>query len=101
MEKLMELQLYPKVKREDNLKEYQKHLINVYKNIAVITEKIDGSNICILKCDNKLYPFSRKKLITDLSNFKGLEDWLEINRETLLKEMKNMEVLCCEYLGQV
>lgn len=95
----MELQLYPKVKRADNLEDYQKEKIKKAKAV-VITEKIDGSNICILKYNDKLYPFSRKKLITDLGNFKGLEDWLEINRDTLLKEMEDMDVLCCEYLGQ-
>ena len=77
-------------------------------NVCEITEKLDGSNLCILKKDNQLYIAQRNNIfsIEELEEIKekgmlyrGLYEWLKENKETLIKELRNCSCLCGEWLG--
>ena len=74
-----------------------------------VTEKLDGSNLCIFKKDDKVY-FAQRKRIYDLDEVKALDDkersnlykglyqWL-IDNESVLRDIHEGSVLCGEWLG--
>lgn len=70
-----------------------------------VTEKLDGSNLCIFKKDGKLYIAQRKTIICfdeieqykDLL-YKGLYQWIVDNKNSLLT-LRDNSVLCGEWLG--
>ena len=70
-----------------------------------ITEKLDGSNLCIFKKDDVLYVAQRNTIISleELEEcktilYKGLYQWLQDNREALAT-IRNNSVVCGEWLG--
>ena len=70
----------------------------------VITEKLDGSNLCIFKKDGiiylaqRIYIFSSDELTTD-NAYKGLFGWLQKNLKTLQDELVDGSVICGEWIG--
>lgn len=88
-------EIYPKTER-----------VNVNGDKVQITEKLDGSNLCIFKKDNKLYIAQRKNIISfdELEDnkdklYKGLYQWCEDNKEILQEELIENSVICGEWLG--
>lgn len=76
--------LYPKTERVKKINE----------NICQITEKLDGSNLCIFKLNDTLHIAQRKNIFTinDLeetknSTHKGLYGWLLENKNNLQEEL--------------
>lgn len=74
-------------------------------NCVTITEKLDGSNLCIFKKDDVLYIAQRKTILSideieEQKNllYKGLYQWLIDNREEL-ETIRNESVVCGEWLG--
>lgn len=70
-----------------------------------ITEKLDGSNLCIFKKEDKLYIAQRNTIICydELdeckdSLYKGLYQWLKDNYNSLCV-IRNNSVVCGEWLG--
>jgi len=70
-----------------------------------ITEKLDGSNMCIFKKDDMLYIALRKNILTfdELSEnkdvlYKGLLGWAEENKRDL-STIRNNSVICGEWIG--
>ena len=70
-----------------------------------ITEKLDGSNLCIFKKDDVLYVAQRNSVICldELEEckdvlYKGLYQWLQDNREDL-NTIRSGSVVCGEWLG--
>ncbi|MGI6594523.1 MAG: RNA ligase family protein [Christensenellales bacterium] len=86
--------LYPKTQRlPARTKEY-----------AVITEKLDGSNLCIFKLNDELYIAQRNNIINvgkefDDISYSGLKDWLTNYKDFLLENLHNNSVICGEWLG--
>jgi hypothetical protein len=75
------------------------------QNNVQITEKLDGSNLCIFKKDDVLYIAQRKRIISynDIEQdkqyfYKGLYQWLKDNFE-VLNTINNNSVVCGEWLG--
>lgn len=86
--------IYPKTKR-----------VKSSENLVEITEKLDGSNLCIFKVNNGLQIAQRNKIFgfDELEKYKnqlypGLYEWLEDNREAL-DSIVNNAVVCGEWLG--
>ena len=72
-------------------------------NICEVTEKLDGSNLCIFKKDDILYIATRNNIISmdELYNekakgilYKGLLGWLEEHKEKLTQEIRNDSCVC-------
>lgn len=71
-----------------------------------ITEKLDGSNLCIFKKNDELYIAQRRNIInveTELESakdilYKGLYQWIIDNKDTL-NTIRNDSVICGEWLG--
>lgn len=70
-----------------------------------VTEKLDGSNLCIFKKNGKLYIAQRKTIICfDEINeckdllYKGLYQWIIDNKNSLVT-LRDNSVLCGEWLG--
>lgn len=71
-----------------------------------ITEKLDGSNLCIFKLNDKLNFATRNNVfsieeIEDVKNslYKGLYQWIIDNIEVLQKELRETSCICGEWLG--
>lgn len=86
--------IYPKTKR-----------VKCSGSVIEITEKIDGSNLCIFKKDDDLFIAQRNTIIrfTEIENFKsqlykGLYQWLITNVDEL-NTLRNNSVLCGEWIG--
>lgn len=86
--------IYPKTKR-----------IKSSENLVEITEKLDGSNLCIFKLNGGLQVAQRNKIFSfeELEKYKnqlypGLREWLEDNH-TALDTLVNNAVVCGEWLG--
>lgn len=76
------------------------------KEMCQLTEKIDGSNLCIIKKDDTLYIAQRNNILTleELKEnsgiaYKGIIQWLEDHEQWLLDNLHNTSVLCGEWLG--
>lgn len=71
-----------------------------------LTEKIDGSNLCIIKKDDTLY-IAQRNYIYEISEmeeckdlvYKGLYQWLTEHKDWLIENMHNNSVLCGEWIG--
>lgn len=85
--------IYPKTKR-----------IGLEGQGFLITEKLDGSNLCFFKKDDELYIAQRKNIFTrkELNKqnaYKGLIEWLELFGGCLYENLHPNAVLCGEWLG--
>lgn len=76
------------------------------ENTCEITEKLDGSNLCIFKLNDKLYLAQRNNIIpTDELEenknllYKGLYDWISEHKENLQEELCEGSCICGEWLG--
>lgn len=88
-------EIYPKTER-----------VNVNGDKVQITEKLDGSNLCIFKKNDEVYIAQRKNIISfnELEEnkdklYKGLYQWCIDNKDILQKELLENSVLCGEWLG--
>ncbi len=86
--------IYPKTKR-----------VSCIGKLIQITEKLDGSNLCIFKKEDKLYIAQRNTIIgfDELDEnaskiYKGLHQWLKDNMDEL-NYIRNNSVVCGEWLG--
>lgn len=86
--------IYPKTKR-----------FKCVADMIEITEKLDGSNLCIFKKDDMLHIAQRKNILRfdELEDnktilYKGLYQWLMDNFE-MLQTIRNNSVVCGEWLG--
>ena len=91
---MIKKEIYPKTKR-----------VSCIGDKVYITEKIDGSNLCILKKDEELYIAQRKNIINfnEIEEqkdklYKGLYQWIMDNKE-VFNDLHNNSVLCGEWLG--
>lgn len=95
---MIKKEIYPKTKRVSCTGEY-----------VEVTEKLDGSNLCIFKKDDVLYIAQRRTILSldeieenkDVLKgvlYKGLYQWLIDNRLELNK-IRNGSVVCGEWLG--
>lgn len=93
------MKLYESIKRPDN---YSRKQAPFFKgNIIQIQEKLDGSNIAIMKDNNQLRIFSRNREITEnYCDFKGLTEWLIHHEKKILEVLNNGNVIFGEWLGQ-
>lgn len=71
-----------------------------------ITEKLDGSNLCLFKLNERVYIAQRNNVLSidELEEnkgilYKGLYQWLQDNRVVLEDEIHNNSVICGEWLG--
>lgn len=86
-----EISLYPKTTRFNNRGEY------------IITEKMDGSNVCFYKHNGILHIASRKYVWTQdelNSDIKGLRAWIEKYGDDLRDSLNEGSVICGEWIGQ-
>ena len=91
---MIKKEIYPKTKR-----------VKCSGLLVEITEKLDGSNLCIFKKDDILYIAQRKTILSlaeieehkDLL-YKGLYQWLMDNKDEL-NQIRNDAVVCGEWLG--
>lgn len=92
---MIKKEIYPKTIR-----------LNCKGNKVEITEKLDGSNLCIFKKNDELYVAQRKNII-NIDNeleesktimYKGLYQWIIDNKDKL-KLIRNDSVICCEWIG--
>lgn len=77
----------------------------------LLTEKLDGSNLCFFKWDGSVYVALRKNIINldDLADdpayfeaeklYKGLEEWIEEHYEDLDRQLLPGAAICGEWLG--
>lgn len=86
--------IYPKTKR-----------VSCVGKLIQITEKLDGSNLCIFRKDDLLYIAQRNTIICfdELEEYqskiyKGLYQWLLDNMDQL-QTIRNNSVVCGEWLG--
>ena len=75
-------------------------------NVCEVTEKLDGSNLCIFKKNDILYIAQRNNIfsIEEIEEVKdklysGLYAWLLEHKEVLGKELRNDSCVCGEWLG--
>lgn len=92
---MLKKEIYPKTKR-----------VSCTGDKVYITEKLDGSNLCIFKKDNELYIAQRKNIfkideIEEVKNilYKGLYQWLIDNKDILISELHDNSAICGEWLG--
>ena len=92
---MIKKEIYPKTKR-----------VSCAGDKVYITEKLDGSNLCIFKKEDVLYIAQRNNIysINELEEvkgiiYKGLYQWILDNREVLEKELLNNACICGEWLG--
>lgn len=94
---MLKKEIYPKTKR------LSCSGINVY-----ITEKLDGSNLCIFKKNGKVYIAMQSNIVCEDEIgdvtvksvlYKGLYNWLQENLDTLKFELHEGSVVCGEWLG--
>ena len=76
------------------------------KDMCQLTEKLDGSNLCIFKKDDVLYIAQRNNIfsVDELEEnkdivYKGLYQWINEHKNYLLENLHNNAVLCGEWLG--
>ena len=76
------------------------------ENTCEITEKLDGSNLCIFKLNDKLYLAQRNNIIPieELEEnknllYKGLYAWISEHKENLQEELCEGSCICGEWLG--
>ena len=88
--------LYPKTERVKVEEKYT----------CQLTEKLDGSNLCIFKKDDALYIAQRNNIIPvdELEEnknilYKGLYQWITDHKSYLLENLHDNAVLCGEWLG--
>lgn len=74
-------------------------------DVVEVTEKLDGSNLCIFKKDDMLHIAQRNKILRfdeleDNKNviYKGLYQWLLDNLD-MLQTIRNDSVVCGEWIG--
>lgn len=86
--------IYPKTKR-----------LSCTPKPIVVTEKMDGSNLCFFKKDNTLHIAQRNTIFTydeveqnQKSLYKGLYNWLKENYEAL-NSIRENAVVCGEWMG--
>lgn len=91
---MLKKEIYPKTKR-----------VSCLGDKVYITEKLDGSNLCIFKKDEELYIAQRKNIINfnEIEEqkdklYKGLYQWIMDNKE-VFNDLHNNSVLCGEWLG--
>ena len=91
---MIKKEIYPKTKR-----------LSCTGDKVYITEKLDGSNMCIFKKNGTLYVAQRKNIfsIDELEEvkgilYKGLYEWLNTNKE-ILNDIHESSVICGEWLG--
>lgn len=91
---MLKKQIYPKTKR-----------VTCGGRRVEITEKLDGSNLCIFKKEDKLYIAQRNTILCfdELEErqqliYKGLYQWLKDNYD-MLNTIRNDSVVCGEWLG--
>lgn len=91
---MIKKEIYPKTKR-----------VKCSGLSVEITEKLDGSNLCIFKKDDVLYVAQRKTILSfdELEEnkdvmYKGLYQWLIDNKDEL-NQIRNDAVVCGEWLG--
>lgn len=93
------MKLYESIKRPDNYSKYKEPFVKGEK--IQIQEKLDGSNLSIMKDNDKLRVFSRTREITgNYTDFKGLEEWLNEHENIILETLENGNVIFGEWLGQ-
>lgn len=93
---MIKKEIYPKTQR-----------VSCKGDKVVVTEKLDGSNLCIFKKEDKLYIAQRKNIFDAFEEleeakgilYKGMYEWLLTNRQYLLDNLKNDSVICGEWLG--
>lgn len=72
----------------------------------LLTEKLDGSNLCLLKRDDTLY-IAQRKIVMALDEtdehrdvlYKGLYEWLQDYGHALEEELYQGSAICGEWLG--
>lgn len=91
---MVKKEIYPKTKR-----------LSCNGDKVYITEKLDGSNLCIFKKDNTIYIAQRNNIfsIDELEEvkgiiYKGLYQWLIDNKEAF-NDLHNNSAICGEWLG--
>ncbi len=91
---MLKKEIYPKTKR-----------LSCNGDKVYITEKLDGSNLCIFKKDDTIYIAQRNNifLIDELEEvkgiiYKGLYQWLIDNKE-VFNDLHNNSAICGEWLG--
>ena len=77
--------------------------------ICELTEKLDGSNLCIFKKDNIVHIAQRNNIYTvdeiinsdkrTVSLYKGLKQWVIEHKDYLQEQLYDKSVLCGEWLG--
>ncbi len=81
--------VYPKTKRISNPDP------RIY-----VTEKLDGSNLCIFKKDGEIYFAQRNNICTpEEVTYKGLTEWAINNVEWFKENLHERAVICGEWLG--
>lgn len=92
---MIKKEIYPKTKR-----------VKCLGDKVYITEKLDGSNLCIFKKNDILHIAQRKNIFTidELEEvkgilYKGLYEWLSNNKQILQEELIENSVICGEWLG--
>ena len=91
---MIKKEIYPKTKR-----------VSCKGNRVYVTEKIDGSNLCIFKKNDELY-FAQRSTIFNFNEleenkdklYKGLYQWLIDNKE-VFEDLHNDSVICGEWIG--
>ncbi len=91
---MLKKQIYPKTKR-----------VNCSERQIVITEKLDGSNLCIFKKNDVLYIAQRNSIMSIYevqqnknAVYRGLYQWLQDNYDEL-NTLHNDAVICGEWIG--
>lgn len=91
---MLKKEIYPKTKR-----------VSCTGEKVEVTEKLDGSNLCIFKKNDVLYIAQRKTILSfdELEEnkdcmYKGLYQWL-MDHKLELDDIRNDSVVCGEWLG--
>lgn len=91
---MIKKEIYPKTKR-----------VSCTGEKVQVTEKIDGSNLCIFKKDGKLHIAQRKTILSfdELEEnkdiiYKGLYQWL-MDNQICLNDIRENSVVCGEWIG--
>lgn len=74
---------------------------------AIVTEKIDGSNLTFFKFDNVPYIATRNNVVTyeewqkdkSILGYKGLMQFLDDNAEQLFADLNDFTAICGEWVG--
>ena len=92
---MIKKEIYPKTKR-----------VSCTGDKVYVTEKLDGSNMCIFKKNDLLYIAQRKNIICENEfneakdvMYKGLYQWLEEHKDYLKEHLINDSCVCGDWLG--